>query len=518
MVASTTMAQTMPVYSDELIDEAPAGTLVANATRAGYSYYYSNGVQGGYNDGFVGEYIKGDDGCIYLKKPCASLAYESYLKLEKVDEENYVAHTAQLIWVDNSGTTPYLAFATRLVMTKLDNGQFTYQMETDKDGKVQDAIYFTYKNGVLQQKDQELVEMNGGFKMPHELIGLTNSTGGWIGYGDGCITITSSQMAATTLPEGAVTKTYSFITHVLSSKCGKNFAWGKLSQVAEVGNELYMSNPDDPKTWIKGTIDREAKTVTFLPQYVGINQDLDCHQWFLPATYNDWRDVWDDEEDYGFWCRDYKMADKYVCRYEDGCLYSDPTLKQAGIISLSEMELQNRNIMTDFIVKPYEAGQLTKPATPTVFYLEEYNGLYSSVLFSLPNVDTNDTYINPEELSYIVYLGDDTKPHEFTTEDHCIDKNMTEIPYTFADDIDFENLGAFHNIYFYNDVPYAGVQSIHRVNGQEVRSEIGWINHETPTAIVRTTQALRTNKYLKGGQVIINKDGKEYNTAGQMVK
>lgn len=44
--------------------------------------------------------------------------------------------------------------------------------------------------------------MNGE-AFPEELIGFTTSTDGWLGFGDGCITIFQPKDAPTELPENA---------------------------------------------------------------------------------------------------------------------------------------------------------------------------------------------------------------------------------------------------------------------------------------------------------------------------
>ena len=179
---------TLPIVSDEVISEAPAGTAVKGALRSGFSYYYSAGnVLGGFNDSFVGEYVLGNDGNIYIKTPCASADINSYIKLDKIDDENYVAHTAQLIYVDYSSSTPNTFFAGRLVFKSYSANSYGYTVETDNEGNAIADVYFTYKDGVLQQKDQTTVVQNGE-TFPHEMIGWVNSSGAWVGFGDACLT------------------------------------------------------------------------------------------------------------------------------------------------------------------------------------------------------------------------------------------------------------------------------------------------------------------------------------------
>ncbi len=511
----------MPIYSDEVIDEAPAGKVVSNCQRSGYSYYYSGGgVNGGYNDGFLGEYVIGDDGYIYIKEACASLKAGTYLKLEKIDEENYVCKTAQLIWVYDSGTSVYTYFATRLVLYKYSDTSYGYVMETDADGKEIGDVYFTFKDGVLQQKDQSTIDMNGQI-LPHEMIGFTNATGGWIGYGDGCITIKSPDNVPNVLPEGAEIKEGGFTYNTMSGITGKNVRQGMATKYAESGNDFYFLNPVDNTTWIKGQIDRTANTVTFDPQYIGVNENISCHQWFAPTTYSVWRDVWDEEDDTGTWVRDYKKKDQYICKYENGSVVSDEANQQTMVISLSADEIQTSGAYSDFSVRPF-VHKLSKPAKPTILRFDplEETFFYAEIVFAMPPTDENDNYIPGEELYYRMYLNSN-EPFVFSTSDFGrIPETTTDISYLYDDDYEFDMNGSFHNIYFYEGgVKYFGIQTVHKLNGQEMASDIAWWG-DVPSSIsgVIANDNATTTKMVENGRVVIMKNGVKYNVNGQTLK
>lgn len=523
--AITMMAQgiqkAMPIYSDEPITEAPAGKVFNNCQRSGYSYYYSNGdVFGGYNDGFVGEYIMGDDGCIYIKEACASLNAGTYLKLDKIDDENYVCHTAQLVWVYDSGDKVYTYFATRLVMHKYSDTSYGYIVETDDNGKELCDIYFTYKDGVLMQTDQSVIDMNGQI-LPHEMIGLTNSTGGWIGFGDACLIFTSTGFNLNVLPRNAKVMEGSFTYSTMSSITGKNIRNSQLTKYAEVGDDFYLLNPVDGKNWIKGQIDRTAGTVTFLPQYVGINESIGCHQWLAPASYKDTFEMWDEEDGTGTWYRDFTATDKYVCRYENGNVISDPESMQTMVLSLSDQVIQASGAYSLINILPYE-HKLSKPSKPALlrFTPVEETFFWGEIVFAISPVDENGSYINTEELYYCIYLNS-TEPFKFTTDEFGkIPEDWTDIPYLYDDDYEFDCNGAFHNIYFYTEgIKSLGIQAIHKMDGQEMRSEIEWWG-EVPADITKTTSESQTIlvKKLENGRIVIVKDGISYNLNGQIVQ
>jgi len=522
MATPEVSAVTLPIYSDEPIDEAPAGTVVSNAIRKGFSYYYSYGdVYGGYNDSFVGEYVIGDDGNIYLKDACASTSLGTYLKLDRIDDENYVAHTAQMIYADLSGDTPYVAYATRLVFHQYSEYSYGYTLEEGEDGQAVTDVYFTLKDGVLKQVDQEIIDMNGQL-LPHELIAFTNATGGWMGYGDGCIEISTIQNTPTTLPEGAEVKELSFAWNALASHGGFNTTEATLVKCAEVGDEIYVTTPDNQEAWIKGQIDRTAGTVSFQRQYIGQNQELGIHQWFMPATYYDWFDVWDEEDGDGYWMRDYEAADAYVCKYQDGALVSDPEAKQAFFLSRSETEMAKSAAYANVTINPY-TEQLVTPATPIINFVEPNNGWWGEFHFALPNVDVNNTYIDQDNLYYRLYVNSE-ELFEFTTEDFGqLPANCYDMPATYADSWDFEHNGTFYTIYFYNDWQYVGVQAVCKIDGEERTSDIAWYNH-TPSGpvtglnMVPVGEISVDGKRMEQGRVIIRKHGADYSVMGQRVK
>ena len=465
----------MPIVTDEPITEAPAGTVMSNQIRKGFSYYYDyNGgyVNGGYNDSFVGEYIMGDDGCIYIKEACASMSLGSYLKLDKIDDENYVAHTAQLIFVDNTGYTPYPVFATRLVYHQYSENSMGFVLDTDEDGNTMADIYFTLKDGVLKQKDQSIEVLNG-IEYPHELLGFTNSDGGWIGYGDGCMEFVPAEFVPTTLPDGAEVKTGGFVYNLLSSRSGKNCCDARLIQYAEVGDDYYLASPmEGQDTWIKGHIDRAQGTVTFDTQYLGISDGT--YLWFVPATYNDWFDLWDEEEGYGVWERDYALAESYVCKYVNGSIISDEEDKQTFAISRSDNELHLAGAYSNIVVRPYE-GKPGIPVDPFIVKYDGFNGLFAGITFSMPPIDADKYYLDVNKLYFNVYTKRGEGPFEFSTVDYwAIPENMIDVPATYIDEYDFSINKSFHTTYFYENFPYVGVQALYKDGDNVYRSAIVW--------------------------------------------
>ena len=509
----------LPIVSDEVISEPPAGTVVKGTLRSCFSYYYSSGdVLGGYNDSFIGEYVLGDDGNIYIKTPCASVDMNNYLKLDKIDDENYVAHTAQLIYVDYSSSTPNTFFAGRLAFKSYGSNSYGYAVETDENGKAITDVYFTYKDGVLQQKDQTTIVQNGQ-TFPHEMIGWVNSSGSWVGFGDACLTFKSVTEQPTALPEGAVAEEGAFTYNVLSSLAGSNQRDGKMVKYAEVGDELFIKNPLGEEAWIKGTINRSDNTVRFKKQYLGISDQNKCHQWFTPATYSDTFDLWDEEINFGVWLRGFTATDEMVCEYDNGTVKSSADSKQTFLINRSQSNIMASGAYSDFSIQPY-CEDVSTPMQPTIISVETFNGFYGEITCAIPPIDENNQLINTDYLYYNIYIGNENTPYTFDKNLFDLDEDMTDVPYKFDDDIDFDCNGTFHSIYHYEEnSDYMGVQSVYKHDGIEKRSAITWFNHTTGLNNLTTNTTKTTNtKRIENGQLVIVHHGHKYNALGQLLK
>lgn len=94
----------------------------------------------------------------------------------------------------------------------------------------------------------------------------------------------------------------------------------------------------------------------------------------------------------------------------------------------------------------YYAGDVPAvPATPEILGWNDFDGIIS---FNLASADVNGSYINPEKLSYRIYL--DGVQYKFSTDSYFgLTEDMTEIPYGFTDYYDIYSNGDFKNIYLH---------------------------------------------------------------------
>lgn len=522
VINASDIMKALPIYSNDLIDQAPEGEVV-RGVRDCYSQYMMSGVSfRQYESGVLGEYVMGADGNVYLRAACYSAAQispdvDTYLKLEKVDDTTYVAHTPQLIWVDNSdGGSPFTAYATRVVFSQKSATSFGYEIQENSDGTYETDIYFTLKDGKLMQKNMNTTEMNEEV-FPEELIGFTTSTGGWIGFGDGCIEIYQPE-GATTLPADATVKdknmNYSLL-HVRDIELEN----ATLLKYAEVEDDIYISNPSaKTEQWIKGTIDRKNGTATFKSQYLGLDAESGYAVWFIPAKYEKYIEYFSDESENGDWFRRYSAIDEMVMSYSDGVLSSPRG--QALCFSHSPESILLTEVYADPCIKDYETG-LAKPAPVKFTKYEPMDDLwgFGVIGFAIPCMNENGMYINPDELYYNVFPDDSTTPFVFTPDDYVdmtVD-SMTDVPYGYFEDFDFKVSGVNHTVYFYHDWKKVGVQVVYKHDGDETRSDIVYSDNSSvgvANPVGTDTDNTRIYKYVNNGEVIIVRNGVRYNVMG----
>ena len=105
-------------------------------------------------------------------------------------------------------------------------------------------------------------------------------------------------------------------------------------------------------------------------------------------------------------------------------------------------------------------------------------------------------------MKYIIY-GDD-KAYEFTTDLYTgIEENMTEIPYSFTDDLDFTVQDGEHIVYLYEGgFSKMGIQSVYYGGGERTVSPIVY---QTSDGIkVKTTAPVSTEFYDLQGRRLNN--------------
>lgn len=470
-----------------IIDEQPEGTLHSAQLRSGnYTYAFWGYLFSGSYSYSVGTYVVADD-AIYLKDPFHGFSTDTWLKLDKVDDENYVAHLPQAIYsvestTDDGEDTTYVYYAARMVY---DEAALYVEDSTSQD------IAFTYKNGILAQADTTVDDYYGE---PLAGISLTDNEFGLYGYVDNAILVKPNTEVKTELPATATISQYQitsteYFEYIYpdspednSVESGTN---AELINVAFDGNDVYINNPStkDSTSWIKGTI-ADGKA-TFLPQYIGADEEDGYHNWFTPATFTL---VTDSSylEDYGDIdiYRYYEAADKLELTYDADTKALVAPEGTSLIINARPDRISYLDTYDEVNLQPWTEVAVA-PADPVINSVGEYfnDYGYSSVSFDIPNTDANGNLLNEDKLYYNVYTSDDTENPYALTEDEGYEEfnnpDPVNIPYSYNDGWDVMASGTSHTVYFYfdtNDIDSVGIQSIYTGGGETNKSKLVWFS------------------------------------------
>ena len=234
------------------------------------------------------------------------------------------------------------------------------------------------------------------------------------------------------------------------------------------GSNVYVQGlcPYMQQAWVKGT--RSGNTVTFAKgQYFGTSSsdygDYPLYfggcdaSWFNGAT-------------------DLPLID-VVFTIDDAT--GTMTTETVLVVNANDSQVEAYDLFKDNVIKP-AVDKAATPVTPTIVQFLPYdaNAGYAGVSLDIPIVSTLGEPLLTSKLSYRIYTDTekDIQPLVFHAENHMyLDEDMTEVPYTYDDDYDF-NYGGYA-AYFYHDTKdynRIGVQAVYRGGGEEHASEIGW--------------------------------------------
>ena len=280
----------------------------------------------------------------------------------------------------------------------------------------------------------------------------------------------------------------------------------------EEEGKAYIMNPlwwHDYGYWVEGTYDPETGMISIpTGQYIYYNEDMEYGiQLMWGSTYvSEEEDGYylDTEVDFNTEEINFLFMDNalYLLDSEGDVMADFPDWGNAtGMVgmysydySVNCIEFANWNIYGD--VMPF--GQLinTVPAIPEAPIIdgwydggdEEGNSFF---IFYMPTTDIEGNLINPECLSFSVYVDNGNGPELFTFEaDTYVNdlwEDMTEIPYElYAYGVDISAYGCTFYRTNEGDNPLftenIGVQAFYEVDGVKNASEIAWL-YERPSSV-----------------------------------
>ena len=348
----------------------------------------------------------------------------------------------------------------------------------------------------------------------------------------------------TEIPEGCQTYTYYRNSACIYSSwlgVGEDYTDGKFTVAFDLTNgDVYIQNPawwhDGYNSWVKGTYDWMTGIITIpTGQYLSWS---DAYEWGIILA---WGSTYIYEEEDGYYLGT-ELDDRTTeiqFMIDDDCIH---LLGCEGDINAEFPENYNATGMYTYwsddlawtaleftnrdeygYAQPF--GQLVNlvPAIPANPSADEWYDCgdetgYSRFYFTLPTTDVDGNMLDPEYLSYSIFVDNvengvaDPEIFHFTGDDYTFDldydADLTEIPYSL-----YSNAVDFHDYFVYmyrtNEPGYEplfteniGIQVYYTVNGVKYASDIVWL-YPTQTSVDE----------LNAGKTVANV--RYFNVAGQ---
>ena len=438
------------------------------------AYFVAAGsVQQARMEGSACNVVLGYENKVYVYNPITQYDTYSYIVGQR-DGDTITFHTPQIVDVqyNEDYTESTNIYATKFRKKKLSATTYTF---------VADSINTDLKY-VIKGDSISLV---GGDSI---MLALANAEGTWGGYGNAGDVLRKFTDTTVEVPADAEELTYAM-------KCSDGT--GKGVSVVFKDNDIYIKGiaSAHPDSWVKGNVVGSTITIPSM-QYLGLNETYGYYFYLAGAKK---KEVYDPSDDVTY--IEYELVPNITMTLDEKSRTFKTDLSllyNAGNGMLSYDAAYDSPEFSPF------NDVATTPATPIISTYMEYNEDvgYGGLVFTLPTEDVNGNWINPEKMKYIIY-GDD-KAYEFTTDLYTgIEENMTEVPYSFTDDLDFVLQDGEHIVFLYEGgYSKMGVQSVYYGGDERTVSPIVY---QTSDGIkVKTTAPVSTEFYDLQGRRLNN--------------
>lgn len=358
---------------------------------------------------------------------------------------------------------------------------------------------------IVFKKDGDLIYLEDDEANPQRYVGVYDyEADGSIALWDFALLISyepyEGEAEAVVLPEGAEPAEFLYYSYVDFDRVIEK------GQVYVDGNDVYMNRlAPGVDAWLKGTKDGNKVTFPagqFLPG--------DFYFYYYPF----YVDGTTDESGYLIPF----PSDAYVLDYDpETGIYSNLDATQYSGIS-AEGDLYD--YINQFEIKPYDGDKPAVPSDPYDLSIsDEYLSLFGEYFFSymLDPLDVNGEYINPEYLSYYIYMDGDIytlTPDVFTS----LDEEMTLIPYGFTDGWSIVNGALFLTENLFNSL---GVQAVYTVDDVTNYSNVVSVDLEGNVTVTPAPQGIDGLNNVAAKQItsvaIYDAEGRKLDAAQQGV-
>lgn len=440
--------------TDEPIFDQPEGELVIY-TRSNEGYVGSwFGVLYSPKSAYANQVVLGSDGDIYVKDFMSQYPYGSWTK-GKIDGSTVSFEFPQQIDID--GYTYYLW------LLQFDASQSTY---VPVNGLTTLTLNYNADTGAIT------TPVGSKFASGNQLLGLTDETGGWTGYGDYAIEMEPMTDEPVEAPSDLETEFYSVQADGVS---------GSLANVGFQGDEVYVQGLYSamPDAWVKGKLYENNEIVFDDAQYIGVDQTTNSHVYLMGADYEE---VY--YEDYGYTDAVYTInSESIVFDYDPET--RTMTAQSTFVVNTGNMDTNPVATYRNAVMAPFTEVAAT-PAAPVWEGISELGWEYYNMgygwgyfQFYIYNEDVDGNFILPGKMTYKVWarVNGEEMPLVLSWNDYIYqsEPTMSEIPLDYSDGWDIDVSGTGHTIYFFQGGAEAyGVQVIYRGGGEEHCSEIAW--------------------------------------------
>ena len=539
----------------------PEGTAVTY-DRAGQAVVLVNSWNGAYVQAtYQGgpdrlTIVYGDDNKVYLKNIVYGSAaiYGDYWVEGTIQGNTIHVPLGQPIYsFEEEGVDVVLGWGT----TFLKNDEY-FSIQVDE--QAMDAIYTINEDGTISLNGTSgTTEINPREDASYLATGLAliyagneEYAGGWDGFIE-WNTVLSEHIATdvpqviTSIPEGCEVNTYfRNSAHISSSAYGitKGMTNGRLTVAFDQNStDVYILNPmwshQSASSWVKGSFD-PATGIISIPTGQFLAYD-EANEYGIMLGWGSTEVIEDvdqatGEVNYGMvYSIDSAASEIRFQTTASGIFYllgCEGDIKAdfpynfvaTGMMSytsnnmaLTSIEFANRD--RDGQAQPFFFGVDPVPAVPANpaadnWYDDGNEYGYSRFEFTLPKTDVNGNWLNPECVSYRLYVDNGNGPElfTFTSVDYRLDltEDILEVPYEL-----YNSAIDFHNDYVYmyrTNAPgheplftrNIGIQAFYTVDGVKNASDIAWLyDIDTSVAQVNAGKTVASVRY--------------YNVAGQQV-
>ncbi len=490
--------------------KAPEGEL-KSYNRAGYYVYVSDGyLYSGQQDGNRIDIVYGEDNKVYMKNIlCGSGSYfgESWVEGTIEGNEIHVPLGQSIYWSDQYQANVVLAMGNTI---QDEDGYWGIEI----DDRATEAVYVIEGETIALQGTEDLNEADDLFG--YGLTAYWEDDDSWSGFIEWNTVFTEREPVVTPTviteqPEGELVVYQRSGDCIYSGMFGLGITTqdGKINVVYAEDGKAYIQNPlwwfDGNNSWVEGTYD-EATGIITVPtgQYLNWYESSEYGvQLMWGSTY-----VYLDTDENGE--EGYYLGNEVDERTTEIMFQVDGDklilLGSEGDANLEFPENYNATgLYAMWSDNQTWAGSLefntvgqhvdlvpAVPANPVAveWYDEGDESGWNTFDFMLPTTDVDGNAIDPEYLSYSIFVDNGNGPELFTfpaaTYTYDLTEDITEVPYSlYSSAVDFHA----SYVYFYrtNAEGYEplfteniGIQAYYTVNGVKNESEIAWLYEPQP--------------------------------------